>query len=283
MSLPTCASIGRVRASYFLWLIISLGIHGLILALVTFAPPRPELMEITPIVIDRVPSESPRAPRGVEGGGSGGKLSMRDLLPESDSGATGPLSPEGIPSERSVLGTIRHTVLFDRLYRAIDASLYYPSEFKEHQIEGVVSADLEIKPGRDGAIHYRVTSLSPYLRIFIIQRLRQILDKKLVVHNADRPVRVRCRFVFELTRSENAIDVSDKAMDASLRKGMRGDHFSFYRAAKVFGQWKIGPVAGYAFVPSVAVDLEWIGKQFEPTSREQALAKYTNDPEWSSQ
>lgn len=277
------------------FLILSLAVHSLVFfwvfdrATVESGPG-----EKAPIEIDLTQSGS-LSPGAVGGGAAGkaGELTLKDLSidPFGDVLVDGGDEKDGLPSATSVLKSVQHSVLFEHLYQRIDNALFYPGEFRDNAIEGLARVELDLKRpegGEDIEVFFRVRSSSSYVRVFVIQRLRQIFSSRLArayVRPGQR-VRIQCNIYLELTRTENAMDVSSDAMTGSNRVGIRGSVFSFYRSAKVAGQWKLGPFTGYGIVPSVGVDLEWIGERAarlagnEPTV--DALAKYRNDPAWGN-
>ena len=236
------------------------------------------------------PEIVPSKPRKTTGGpgNPGGRtpkasapfLSLSDLslspLPAGGPGNTA----LGFAGSNSPLGMLRaapHTLFFDRLHDRIESALYYPEEFKENAIEGVVEAELEWRrEGNENRVNYRVLSASPFLRVFVIQRLRKIFGDEHIgrAMRENETIKMRCQFHFEMVRREG------KAL-ASHGRGVMGNQLTFYRIAKHRGQWRLGPLQGFAIAPSVGVDVDWFVRQFEE-EKPDPLDRYRKDPEWRS-
>lgn len=186
-----------------------------------------------------------------------------------------------------VLGQIAGSVTYRELYERIDEVLVYPDEFVETGIEGTVSAWLIFSAqgtwlrGRS-----RFHASSPYLRVYIIQVLRRAFAETLpaTYFKQGLELKLQCSFYFQLKR--NRYEMEEPPVDAkAIPMYALGNRFSFVRAAGEFGQWKLGPLSGFAVAPSIGVDPGWFVDRFEDATSNKAkgdpLEKYRHDPEWA--
>lgn len=201
---------------------------------------------------------------------------------------------DGSEGERDVDGDILpgalsdsiRTVVYNHLYERINNAIHYPNEFQDAGIEGFVNAQLYFTPlGEFQRERSQIRSGSRYLRVLILRSLRRVLADP-VPPNYLRTfpnLMVKCVFHFEITRLENPMDAShDSVKDSLSRLPLAGRSLYFYRAAKVIGEWKIGPFSGYGIAPSIGIDPQWFsdGVKKLVKGKVDPLQKYRDDPEW---
>ena len=251
--------------------------------------------EAPPIEVTTIATSNPTGPitstSGRFSAPASGRLTLSDLGIAWKNGLPGEVdltAPDSAgPGESEILNEIKGTVIYDSLYRLIDETLYYPAEFGEGEIEGVVRAQIVFsKNGTYNRKFSRVSSPSPYLRVFVLQLLRRAFSEPLpaAYRKSGNEIRISTVFFFDLTRTDNPMDAGPNAMKGHDKNRSLGRHFAFYRSAKLIGEWKIGPLRGYGLVPSVAVDPEWFVDRATDLVSEKAkadpLKKYRDDPEY---
>ncbi len=261
-------------------------VHGVIYFGARLEPTLPPQVVLLPIEIEKVaPSSSGKlAGRRGNGGSRGKPLRLSDLM--LSPGELSAIYSEGqesddpgAPAPGTALAAVRHSVLFDHLFQTIESNFFYPEEFKENSIEGEARADIELtRNGEAVEVFYRVRSKSSYVRVFVIQRLRDIFGRGVLAHYFGQSSKVRLQAVFhlELMQSDSAVP--------KIHGGIFGSQLSFYRSAKAFGEWSLGPIRGYGVAPAVAIDPGWVVKQYKKMVGkgpvEDPLEKYRRDTAW---
>ena len=231
------------------------------------------------------------------------RLSLRDLgmgprwqadLSQSigqDGESSSVQNMDGDDDNGNVLNSLKRTVSLEMLYRKLDEAIYYPKEFIDAGIEGTVNGILCFDPlGRLNPKSSRIRSSSNYLRVHIVKVLRSALASPLPPTLRKKTgLRVSYTFTFLLTRVDNSMEMSDDANHGKgVQRGIAGNTLAIYRAAKVIGQWKFGPFAGYGIAPSVGIDPNWfvdrVAKIFNGVTKRKAeidpLEVYRNSPYW---
>lgn len=267
-------------------LLLSLVVHLVVCLVVRYDLAPAEEETIVPIEVEKLILGRGAETRGSRAGGRSNakRLRLSDLMLSpgelSSMHRSGTESDDpSVPPAGSVLGALRHSVLFDHLFERIDAAFYYPDEFKEASIQGEANAEIELtRNGEDIEVFYRVRSKSAYVRVFVIQRLREIFGRGVTARyiGSARRVLLKATFHLELIQSDAAV--------SKTHGGIYGTNLSFYRSAKAFGEWSLGPIRGYGIAPSVAIDPSWLVKQYKNMVGkgpvEEPLLKYRNDPAW---
>jgi hypothetical protein len=299
----------RSRVSFVLPFFLSLLLHAFLFVWIASkftAPPQTEQVQYVDVTTAPLAPVGDGKPARKSRGGGAKKEPPPSTLKLSDLGIGWTRSQEGtnLPlgiepqsgegttdeagdgsGEGTILGVMKNTSRFEILYNRIDEGLYYPEEFVDAGIEGNVTVQLSLAP--DGTYQKRfskVDSSSNFLRVFVLRILKKTLNEPLpsTFAQAGRNTRLRLLFQFEATRKENAMDASGKALDGSTKLGVRGDHLAFYRAGRLVGQWKLGPVGGYG--PGIGLDAGWLWDKVSELGSKKAdidpLDTYRQDPDW---
>lgn len=274
-----------MKSTIYRYLALSFAVHAGVYLIVRFERNPPPEVAIIPVEVESIP-----VPSGAGGKrGSGGETRHRQLRLSDLMLSPGELSAlyadgkpsadPGDPTPGTALAAVRHSVLYDHLYQTIESNFFYPEEFKENSIEGDARADIELtRNGEVVEVFYRVRSKNAYVRVFVIQRLRDVFGRGVLAHYLGKTnkVRLRATFCLELTQSDGAVP--------KVHGGVFGESLSFYRSAKAFGEWSLGPIRGYGIAPQVGMDPGWVVKQYQKMVGkgpvEDPLAKYRNDPAW---
>lgn len=231
-----------------------------------------------------VPAPAKKATGKTKGRGGGGDLTLGDLGIGKGGFASlsdGVSSGNGSSLNGTPLEFVSKTVIHDYLHRRLNAAIDYPQALVDEGIGGEVKARLVFSAegvwirGRS-----QITSASRYLRVHMIQILRGLFKKPLPRNYLrGEELSVECHFLFEVARQENFLDALERDLPGNpAKKGFVGNHLSIYRSGKRLGEWKLGPVAGYALVPAIAIDPLWFVKQFE--EKPDPMRKYREDPEF---
>jgi hypothetical protein len=275
-----------------------------------------EFVEVAPLP-DLVASKAAPKPQGTASKRNSGpsasvpqpkqltkQLTMSDLGIEWKLGAGGVAMPkrdDNVPRGKNddyggdglygtngdLLAAMKGTVSYRFIYELIDHRLYYPEEFGDAGIEGIVESRIVFsKEGKYLKSQSRVKSQSRYLRVFVLRILREVLDQPLpsnYLKGRETNLTVKCLFQFDLRRKQDPFS-EDTEAGQSARKQAIGNSLAFYRSAGVFGQWKLGPISGYGIMPAVGVDPGWFLDEIKGATSNKApidpLKKYRDDPEW---
>ena len=150
-------------------------------------------------------------------------------------------------------GRVADFVRLERLYRAVDSRLIYPSILAYHGISGTVNARLVItKKGCDWR-HTTITASEPHLRVYILDVLQRTCQQSLAEFaRADRASNVDFSFSFAQTEH------NDQGLIQAQNK-IVGNVMLFYRNSHAsVAEWKLGPIRGLFPIPAAAVDFVWL-------------------------
>ena len=169
---------------------------------------------------------------------------------EKDGGLGEGVMPFGFESGN--LKRLEFFSIYERIYRAIEGNLVYPSVLASEKIEGTVLVQFLIL--KDGRVDWRSLKISGnrYLKIYIVRLLLGMFQSPLpteAVRQLEKPLPVDLIFDFRITESD----------DPSLKKQrefVMGQVLAFYRNFQHSSlQWKIGPLSGLFPLPVVNLDI----------------------------
>jgi hypothetical protein len=255
-------------------LILSMGIHALLLLLVCFKFPKPSQAGIEKplsIEVEVIPAKSQKAKEKTGGKRSGAKKGSRlsklsILVPRVwDQGALAvqqgtkdlPLPEGDWGSQAASFRQMTFYLSFQRLHDKIDPNLFYPGILAYYGHQGTVNGRMKMS-GRgcgDGWISLKGNA---YLRIYVKQLFRLVCKPEFLkgVLGAEEHT-VDFSFAFVLR------DEATKLLLEGDRQFVHGNVLGFYRSIpKSKLEWHLGPFRGLLGVPLVNIDFMWVYEQW---------------------